>query len=75
MMNLYLFDGIDQLTDRWHSGGSLVVVARDKEHVLELLKQYPHVSIEESEWDSVIVYKVPKSSQPRVFIFQDAGCC
>jgi hypothetical protein len=73
-MKIYLFEFIEQLTDRWHPEGGLVVIARDKKSALGMLATDPNIHITGDEWDSVIEYDID-SKEERIFIFPDAGCC
>lgn len=54
-MYIYIFEYVGQLTDSYHSGGGLVVVASSKEHVKELVaernKEYRNDYCEDEEDD------------------------
>ena len=87
-MKVYIFKEVEQLTDNYHEGGGLVVVAKDKEHVKELIKwanEYDkwdethlkdaEIALTEKEWEGVIVYPTNDDAKANVFVFPDAGCC
>ena len=84
-MNIYVFPYISNLTERYHSGGGLVVVARDRDHVLELIHtEYDpddywndnhQTTINESEWDKVVIYPTDPNADPKAYFFANAGCC
>lgn len=81
-MKMFIFEDCCQLTDSYHSGGSMVVIARDSDHVRELLAEYESVSLTDIDWDEALTYSVgtdpfdPDAAvEPRVFIFPNAGCC
>lgn len=89
-MNVYVFKEVEQLTDNYHNEGGLVVIARDKNHVKELIKETNKISWDDSddftlicadisltdeEWAEVAIYPTTDDAKPRVFVFPDAGCC
>jgi hypothetical protein len=74
-MNIYIFQRISELTDNYHSGGGLVVIAESLSRVLELAGR-GGIGISSEELESVIVHKLSKKDTSEgVFIFPDAGCC
>mgnify|MGYP003437664422 CR=1 FL=1 len=85
-MKLYIFEHIDQLTANYHSQGGAAVVASSKDAAVALLtaprKRYDWSNdddtftpvLTELEIAEAIEFEV-ESSDPRVFIFPDAGCC
>jgi len=89
-MNVYVFKDVEQLTDNYHCEGGLVVVAKNENHVEELIKDTNKISWDESddftligadirlsdeEWADMIVYPTNNDAEPRVYVFPDAGCC
>lgn len=74
-MKIFVFERVNKVTCRYHEEGGLVVVARDREHVEELIKAEGSIEINKEEWKEVIEYELAKDEEPRVFIFPDAGCC
>lgn len=74
-MKIFIFEQIDQLTGNYHSGGGLVVVARDQDHVKELVSAHSDIVLDENEWSSATVYDVQGEVEPTMYIFPDAGCC
>lgn len=74
-MKMFVFEYIDKVSDRYHSEGGLMVVAKDKEQVVELIEEYGDIEITKEEWKNVIIYELSKDEEPKVFIFPDAGCC
>lgn len=73
-MQIYLFE-YTTVTDNYHSGGALVVVAKSEEHVKELLVDFPAVELDEDDWKNVRVFDTNPYELPEVFIFPDSGCC
>lgn len=74
-MNVYVFDYVSQLTDNYHDSGGLVVVARNIDHVRELLTDYPAARPSVDEYAKVNVYPTNSDAKEAVYIFPDAGCC
>jgi len=75
-MKMFIFEDVSDLTYNYHSGGGLVVVARDKDHALELISTDSNIVIKEEHWSSVIVYNLlGQKIEPKMYIFPDAGCC
>ena len=81
-------DEDDKLTDRWHSGGGLIIIARTAQRALDLItehngKPYPERSGNGSkillnlcERDLVNgYYTVVNEQNERLWLFPDAGCC
>lgn len=74
-MKMFVFEYISKVSDRFHSGGGLMIVAKDKEQVIELIEEYGIIEITEEEWKDVIIYELKNNEKPRIFAFPDAGCC
>jgi hypothetical protein len=74
-MKIFVFENVDQLTYSYHSGGGMVIVAKDLEQAKSLIADDKDCVPTQQEWDSVIVYETIYDTEPRVFIFPDAGCC
>ena len=75
-MTVFIWSGLSHLTDNYHHGGGLVVVAESLEQARELFKP-PLVP---AECDAFTVepdraLPVPDDAKEEVFIFEDAGCC
>lgn len=74
-MKIFIFSDVEQLTDRYHSGGGLVVVAENEENVKELIKDHPYIELTEVDWKYVDIYDVTTEVDSEVYVFPDAGCC
>lgn len=76
-MKAFIFDYVDNLTERYHSGGGLVVIAENKDAVRRILteQKYEDVKLSDDEWTKVIIYDLSGPVEPAVYIFPDAGCC
>jgi len=87
-MNVYIFENIDELTDRYHEGGGLVVIANNKRRAKKIAEEYihdpwdygnekPHIKLSDEEHKVAKSYKLDplKKYKEAVFVFPDAGCC
>lgn len=74
-MKMFVFEYIDQVSPNYHPEGGLMIVAKDKEQLEELIKAEGDIEITNEEWEKVIIYKLANEEEPRVFVFPDAGCC
>jgi hypothetical protein len=86
-VNIYIFPYIDPITENWHSGGGLVIVARDLEQAQALVNANAAergigavaLQNEEKEDDNerieMVTYPLEGKHEARLFVFQDAGCC
>jgi hypothetical protein len=82
-MKMFVFEYVDELTNSYHSGGGLAVVAEDMEHVDSLLVEASsehwssdaNVRMTDDERSRAIVYELAGLEEPRVFVFPNTGCC
>jgi protein-L-isoaspartate O-methyltransferase len=74
-MMIYVFQNVEKLTDNWHSGGGLVIVANGPEHARELIAGDKSIQLTTQDWFDCKVYPLNGHHNPAVFVFQDAGCC
>lgn len=79
-MNLFVWEDCHKLTDNYHSGGGLLIVARDLERAKEIFTaQYKA----EDRYDRIVfpadppsfTWTVPDDSAEVLLVFPDAGCC
>ena len=69
------------LTDSYHNGGGLVIVANQAEHALEMIaahnEQVWHGKILNVDKDVLLsgYYTVVSTQEPRLWFFPNAGCC
>lgn len=73
-MKLFIFEDVGELTYNYHSGGGLVVVAKDEELAKKLIATNEYINLTDEEWSKVVVYETNETEE-RMFIFPDAGCC
>lgn len=88
-MNLYVWKDIEGgLTNNYHSGGGVLVVADSIEEARKIIKGTAYYSSDKSEWEKAELEK-SLAEEPffsadlvehmplevRCIIFPDAGCC
>jgi hypothetical protein len=59
----------------YHSGGGLVVVAKDREDAERIISKDKYIKLTEQDWEDVLVYKLADNYTSEMFVFPDAGCC
>lgn len=75
-MKIYILEDVDQVSDRYHSDGGVVIIAHDLDHAKELVDKTDHLDIKDAEWEKAIAYELSgENIQPEIFIFPNAGCC
>lgn len=74
-MIMLVFESVKDLTRNFHSGGGLVVVAETRQHAMGLIREDPDIQLAQEEWDAALEYPLCGDSEPRLFVFPDAGCC
>lgn len=72
---MFVFNYLEKVSDYYHAGGGLAVVAEDEAHVKVLVEADEHVTISDKEWEKVSVYELKNEEKPKIFVFPDAGCC
>lgn len=72
-MKLYIWNDIEHLTDNYHSGGGLVVIADCLSRAHELAESNG-VKFNEDERSPALECNV-ETNKEECFVFQDAGCC
>lgn len=77
-MKVFIWQRIQELTDNYHSDGGLVVVAANLQRAVELAEAEGVKFSKEEDYDELTptnVYNTDDSTEEKVFIFPDAGCC
>ena len=84
-MKLFIWDYVPRCSDRYHSGGGVVVIANSEKEARKKFNEAPDTG----SWDDTndqcfiqednkpdLAVKVPaKKYEKDLFIFPDAGCC
>lgn len=73
-MNIYIFEYENDITDNWHNGGGLAIVAKDTEQAQGLMDKERNRE-KKLDFEKAIIYPLKGKHEPRIFIFPDAGCC
>lgn len=74
-MKMFVWQYNDQVSPNYHSGGGLMIIAENEEHVKELILADEDIVITDEEWKEVMIYELKDEKEPRVIVFPDAGCC
>lgn len=74
-MKVFVFEQLGQVSGSYHSEGGLIVVAANTEQAKRLIAEDPFIEITPDEWAEVVEYELLRTTEPRVFVFPDAGCC
>ena len=75
-MKVFIWERVEICTDRYHSGGGVVVIAKDLKEAREIANSVDGCSIHDDEKpDSVYGLLDSSRAVPRAIIFPDAGCC
>lgn len=79
-MNAYIWQNATDITDNYHSGGGVLVIAPDLERAREVfLRDAARRGFVPSESNVLttvpdIFYRI-EAPDERLFLFPDAGCC
>jgi hypothetical protein len=76
-MKIFVFNYIAELTDRYHSGGGMAIIAKDISSAKEYILGYPDITPPtDDDWDEVDAFDlVDPNAKPCLWVFPDAGCC
>lgn len=74
-MKIYIFEQIDQVSGNYHSGGGLVIIAKDIEHAKEIILVDKEIQPTDEEWAKVESYDLAENVEPKFWTMPDAGCC
>lgn len=74
-MRIYVFERIEQVSWNYHAGGGLVVIAKDENHVKQLILKEEHIEITDEEWKDVESFALSENVEPKIYVMPDAGCC
>jgi len=74
-MKIFIFENLNQVSERYHPEGGLAVIAKDKDQVYQLIASDKCIEVTDDEWQKVWIYDLAGDVEPRIFVFPDAGCC
>lgn len=72
-MKIFIWEKLENLTDSYHSGGGLVVIASSVEAAIELARGFL-VEFSDTELTPDLELNC-EHGEERVFLFPDEGCC
>lgn len=84
-MRIYIFHYVSGMTQDYHDGGGLVVIAEDAAKARALVKSREAKGSDDYnglkpgfadtlDFRTATSYEI-KATKPEVFVFRDAGCC
>lgn len=86
-MRVYIFQNATRVSDSFHDGGSLLVVASDRDHVREQIDRYnanarklwasteDHIKLSDADWERAMTFELAGDAPEYIVAFPDAGCC
>lgn len=75
-MKMFIIQSCSQLTDSYHSGGGIAIIASDIDDAKKLVFGVDCIEISDDEWKSAEVFELADKNTPTNFwIFPNAGCC
>lgn len=74
-MKVFVFEYIDKVSEEYHEGGGLLIVAKTEERAKELINAEEYVNVTAKEWTEVVVIDAMPDAEERLIVFPDAGCC
>lgn len=86
-MRVYIFEHVSRVSDNYHDGGSLLVVADNRDHVREQIDRYnanakkvwgsrdDHIALSEADWERVRTWELAGEAPEYLMAFPDSGCC
>lgn len=75
-MNMFIWNYVSDLTQNYHNGGALIIVAKDLTTALSDLKASGVSDVCEAHSKAPNrIYNLSESEVPSIMIFKDSGCC
>ena len=74
-MKIFIFKNNNQVSERYHSDGGLVIIAKDKRHANKIISVDKDIYISEDEWKTVEKYDLKNDQVPKFWVMPNAGCC
>jgi hypothetical protein len=74
-MIIFIWDYLPAITTSYHDGGGVLVVAKNHERALEILKEKcPDVNFGDNNLPDR-TYNTESDEEETIVLFPDAGCC
>lgn len=74
-MNVFVWKELGQVSDSYHSGGGLLIVAKDMVHAKALAAEHGHIVIDIDPDLEMRLAPDSMDNEARVIVFPDSGCC
>ncbi len=74
-MKAFIWERVSEVSENWHCGGGLLVVAADRAQAVAMIEAEPACSVDEREWKEVLILELAGNPEPLLLTFPDAGCC
>ncbi len=75
MSSVFIIPYVSELTNNYHGGGGLVVVAENLENAKEIVSADSDIKVTQEEWDSARVIPTLNNEAHEYFVMENAGCC
>lgn len=75
MKKIFIWENLSKVSNSYHSGGGLVIIAEDLEEAKSLAQADGNIKFEEGELNSFKEFVVMGEATSEVIVFPDAGCC
>jgi hypothetical protein len=72
---IWIFKYVSKLTDTYHSGGGLVVIAQSEGHARDLIALDENIVLTSQDWEEALNYCINQNTPEQMIIFPDQGCC
>lgn len=80
-MKVFVWNNIDVMSESYHSGGGVVIIANDLKSARNLAKKEEVSASETTDYSDIYTTQpsrtidVVSAEKPEVFLFPNAGCC
>lgn len=75
-MKLYIWEDLGGLTESWHDGGGVAVVAETLDEAKALIPRYGDYKDKDTDiGEPTAVYELKGDHNRKVHVFPNAGCC
>ena len=77
-MKAFVFENVDKVSENYHEGGGLFIIAESEEQAKELIEKEKYIEVTDKEWETVLTFDLDereKQYNKSIIVFPDAGCC
>lgn len=72
-MKVFVWESVSECTGNYHSGGGIVVFAKDEEEARRLANSQPGCNLSDDEKPDEV--REVTGGESAIYIMPDAGCC